>query len=320
MQFPQLWRAGQGGRLLSALDPALCLGAFSVAAAAGSLGLLGARRIRDGEPVVLVRLDSEFALAFSWGDGRDIGDDNTNHEGEIVCLQDTALRLWPAGRGHGVEMQSSSSKGQTWALTAPPNLSPKPLEESANSLIVRYCGASEAEVGDSWTLECTLEFKNGKRRSFFGWGPGGYCAIERTNDDKVMVSFSMWKSEHAHHHEVLEMGNGVTQEDSNNEIKSMLEIARIDEEATFIASGERSSDTWRCSCWLHQSATQPADQLIATYELVGVKKRPPLSPAGIHVLLEDGCIGPPKNLPRVSLNGRILTQLSLTKLSVEEFD
>ena len=308
---------------MSALDPALCLGAFSVAAGSGLLGL--ARRIRDGEPVVLVRLDSEFALTFAWGDGRDIGDRNnnnnyTNHEDEIVCLQDTALRLGPAGRGHGVELRPASFRGQTWALTTSPTPPPKPLEDSANSLLVRYCGATEEEVGNSWTLECTLEFCN--KRGVFGWGPGGCCAIERTSDEKVIISFSMWKSddrEHAHP-QVLETGKGVTQEDSDNEIKSTLEIARKDEEVTFIVSGERTSETWRCTCWLRQSATQPTGQLIATYERTGIETPPPLSPTGVHVLLEDGCIDTAKTLPRITLNGRMLSQLSLTKLSVEEFD
>ena len=137
----QLWQVGRGGRIVSALDPALCLGTFSTA------GDLGARRVRDGESVVLVHLDSEFALTFRWGDGSDFGirsssDDNSNNgnnkinsnnddmkkgaENEIVCMQDTALRLGSAARGHGIEVQSSSRRGQTWTLTPPPTSPPKP--------------------------------------------------------------------------------------------------------------------------------------------------------------------------------------------------
>ena len=169
----QLWRVGPGGRVVSALDPTLCLGTFS---AVGDLG--ATRRIRDGESVVLVNLASEFALTFKWSDGNDLGNSRSSYnkstaENEMICMQDSSLRLGSAARGHGIELQSSPCRGQTWTLTPQPTPRPKPLADPTSSCIIRYGGVIEGEVEDSWTLQCRIDLKS-CNKCVVGWGPGGY--------------------------------------------------------------------------------------------------------------------------------------------------
>ena len=327
----QLWRVGRGGRVVSALDPMLCLGAFSTA------GYLGARCIRRGEPVVLVRLASEFALTFKWEDGSDLGvpsnstknprgDDNAEkHGGEIICVQDTALRLASAERGHGIELQSPSRRAQTWTLIPPPIPPLKSPADPANSCILRYRGVNDGEVEESWTLQSAIDLKNcGK--CVAGWGPGGYCAVDRIEDEKAVVAFSMWNINDAgtSANKVLKTGEGVSEDDSGCELKTSLEVAIIDhanEEAVFTVTGERYPGSrgisWRCSCWFRFIRSLEENLFIATYERIGPQA--PLSHDGIHALL-DWVVEPPNESPKVFLNGRLLNAFSVTKMSVQDVE
>ena len=334
----QLWQVGRGGRIVSVLDPTLCLGTFSTA------GDLGARRVRDGESVVLVHLDSEFALTFRWGDGGDFGirsssdnssnnsnngknsnnkinsnDDMKSAENEIICMQDTALRVGSAARGHGIEVQSSSRRGQTWTLTPPPTSPPKPQADPPNSCILRYCGVTDCEVEDSWTLRCKIDLRRSCKKCVVGWGPGGYCAIERVDHEGVVVAFATWNDEGTVNN-VLKIGDVVTEDDCGGVPKSTLEVASIDE-ATFIVTGERCSQSeegsWRCSGWFRASDMDESI-FIATYERIG--NQTPLSSTGIHIILDDWYVDPPKTSPKVALNGRVLNELSVTQVSVQGVD
>ena len=174
------------------------------------------RRIRDGESVVLVHLNSEFALTFKWGDGRDINNtpkDSTdandpNNPEELICEQDAALRMVAASRGHGIELRSPPRRGGTWILEAPRARPPKLQRQVSNSHILRYSGVAEEDVRDSWTLECTFDDVASPGICVVGWGPGGSCAVRRRS-----VTFAMWDECGGGSVDVLETGEMAVQSD-----------------------------------------------------------------------------------------------------------
>ena len=96
----QEWQV-QDGRIVSTLDPNLCL---------------GVRKIMEGEQIIMVGLEDENALQWRWGhNDSDLGDCGRHNGDEIVCVQDASLRLGPVkGSRRGIELQKPSDSGQLW--------------------------------------------------------------------------------------------------------------------------------------------------------------------------------------------------------------
>ena len=96
----QLWKV-RNGRIVSVLDSNLCLGALNV---------------RDGEPLILVGLDSVKALTWKWGSGMcNFGnDDYLDIRDTIVCSEEESLQMGPARCGQGICLQKVSSSPPLW--------------------------------------------------------------------------------------------------------------------------------------------------------------------------------------------------------------
>ena len=104
----QLWQV-KNGRIVSVLDTTLCL---------------GARNFCDGEPIILVGIESDNALTWKWDSDRcDFGNDEyLDVSDAIISLKEDSLQIGPANCGHGITLQKVSSTKQIWKKEEVPNI------------------------------------------------------------------------------------------------------------------------------------------------------------------------------------------------------
>ena len=104
----QLWQV-RNGHIVSVLDRTLCLGAHNLC---------------DGEPIILVSIESNNALTWKWGGDRcDFGnDDYLDISDAIVCSKEESLQIGPANCGHGIALQKVSSTKQMWKKEEVPKI------------------------------------------------------------------------------------------------------------------------------------------------------------------------------------------------------